>query len=498
MAKLLSVGIQRHFWNRSLSTLFASLFIGGIFLAVMSPDERYVAAPGFACIILILWLWMILWHRDRRIPFFDVGIFCALATLVYTIYPLVNYWIEGFQFGLLSDNRLRFYNPEPREIGLFHLRHFIYLFSFVTIYSVFRGRSEIETGKVVTPNQSGRIAIAFFFLIFSGYFWVLQFLTGVNYNTSYELEAFYANVSALADLPLLLLQISGKLWGVLFIFKLALLGIVVSRCRERRWLVVLLAWVVIEILQPFFIKGARTGMIMFLMATALFYHRLINPLAMRILIPSGILIFVIFIFLGFYRSYLDLGFSQTDLAQAEANIFSGSNEFQSLLATAYDVFQRKEAGTYLPWYLYINDFSGLLPPQQLMPFEKVSASEWYLREIDMSGMGFGFMWGVISQAIVGLDWIELAIRGGILGFILARLHQWYVNHQSGFLANLFYIYLCLRIYYTFRDTTFSILANLLWEFFPFFVLWRLGMEMVSFSGRTLPTACNIHPIGKSK
>ena len=56
-----------------------------------------------------------------------------------------------------------------------------------------------------------------------------------------------------------------------------------------------------------------------------------------------------------------------------------------------------------------------------MPFEKVAASEWYLREIGMSGTGQGFMWGVISQSIVGLDWLELALRGAILGYILAQI-----------------------------------------------------------------------------
>src|SRR4029077_15926157 len=98
---------------------------------------------------------------------------------------------------------------------------------------------------------------------------------------------------------------------------------------------------------------------------------------------------------------------QIDLAQASGGLFSATNEFQSLFSTAYDVLQRKQAGAYLPRYLYLNDFAAILPPQQIMPFEKVAASEWYLREIGMSGSGVGFMWGVISQSIVGLDWIEL-------------------------------------------------------------------------------------------
>ena len=85
------------------------------------------------------------------------------------------------------------------------------------------------------------------------------------------------------------------------------------------------------------------------------------------------------------------------------------------------------------------------------------------------------MWGVISQSIVGLDWIELAIRGALLGYILARIHRWYVNHQTGFLETIFYMYLCLKVYYTFRDTTFSILSNFICEIVPFYIILRLAV-----------------------
>ncbi len=63
---------------------------------------------GFGSVGLVLWLWMFLWEREEKVPFFDVGMFCALATLVYTIYPLVNYWVDGLQFGLLYIRQTQF------------------------------------------------------------------------------------------------------------------------------------------------------------------------------------------------------------------------------------------------------------------------------------------------------------------------------------------------------------------------------------------------------
>ncbi len=189
-------------------------------------------------------------------------------------------------------------------------------------------------------------------------------------------------------------------------------------------------------------------------------------------------IFILFMFLGFYRMYTDLAALNLHYSLADVSFISGNNEFQSLLATAYDVLQLKKLGAHLPWYLYINDFINILPPQQLVPFEKITASEWYLRKIGMSGTGVGFMWGVISQSIIGLDWFELAFSGSILGYILALVHRWYVRHQSDFIATIVYIYLCLRIYYTFRDTTFSVLAYFVWEIVPFFILLRLVTSMM--------------------
>lgn len=465
--------------NRTTSAVFLAILLGASALAFMTTDERYVAAPGLACAILVFWLCMTLWDRDHKIPFFDVGMFCALATLVYTVYPLVNYWANGFQFGILSDNRLRVYNPDPLEMCLFHLRHILYLFSFVAAYALFRGRGPVETGNVSIPSRSTRHVIVLFFLLLTGYFFILQLLTGVNYNTSYEAEAFANNMAAFSRLPILLLQISGKLGGILFIFKLALLFIVVSRFKQKKWRTILLVWIVAEIIQTVYIKGARTGLVFFFMATALLYHRMIKPLTMKFLITSGAMLLAGFIFLGLYRSYLDIADMRADLSRNNAGIFLAGNEFQSLLGTAYGVYRLKEAGAYLPWYLYINDFITILPPQQLLTFEKVRASEWYLREIGLSGTGIGLMWGVISQSIVGLDWLELILRGAVLGYILARLHRWYLKHQSGFLETLLYMFFCLKVYYTFRDTTFSLLANLVWEVIPFYILLRIGVAILS-------------------
>ena len=140
--------------NRTIPAVLLIVLLSAVGLLLMTSDQRYVALPGLACVVMVLWLWMTLWHRDGKIPFFDVGMFCALAIVVYTVYPLINYWADGMQFGALSDFRLRSYNIQPSELGLFHARHVLYLFSFVVFYAVFRGRGSIATGNVLSPHSS--------------------------------------------------------------------------------------------------------------------------------------------------------------------------------------------------------------------------------------------------------------------------------------------------------------------------------------------------------
>jgi len=458
--------------------VFCAVLASALVLAFTSTDERYVLGPGLACIVMVHWLWMTLWDRDQKIPFFDVGFFCALATLVYTVYPLFNYWMDGMQFGPLADNRLRAMNPSPAELGEFHIRHVLYLLSFIAFYSTFRGKGTIEIGKICTTGPAAWQVIFFCFLLLSGYFYILQLTTGADFNASYDPKLYASNLAAYVSMPLLLLQISVKLRGVQFVFKFALLFFVVSRCRQKQWLIFLLLWISAEVLLTVFVKGARSQLVFFVFATVLFYHRMIKPLTIKFLITSGAAFLLVFIFLGLYRAYNNLDELSSALNLSGSGIFSATNEFQSLLGTAYDVYRLKQSGIDLPWYLYFNDIMPILPPHQFLPFEKIVASEWYLSVIGLSGTGQGYMWGVISQSIVGLDWLELAVRGAILGYILARFHRWYLKHQSGFLETLVYVFFCIKIYYTFRDTTFSFLTNFVWEIIPFYILLRVGVGIL--------------------
>ena len=106
----------------------------------------------------------------------------------------------------------------------------------------------------------------------------------------------------------------------------------------------------------------------------------------------------------------------------------------------------------------------LVIPSQLLPFSKTDPAEWYLEVIGAQGTGVGFMFGVMAQAVLGFDWIELAARGALLGLLFALLHRWYVRRARRFWPTLLYLFVGIWSYYTIRATTFYLLHFVVYQF----------------------------------
>jgi len=436
-------------------------------------NTRLIFAPIIISIILVTWLFEVLRTRELRFPIFDIGMFCCLLVSIYTSYPLLNYYFGGFSFGVLGDGRLTHYSPSPYELGVFHMRHVLYLFFLIIFYMLFR-----KSKKQLPTILNRDIKLEKF--IFGGYIFCLLFFLsmriafGLNYNAGYDVDSTDAQIAINSNIPLLILQLAGKIAGLQLIFKISVLAITMFKAKtDRKWRAFFLIWILFEVTFSIIGKGSRDSLMFFLISTILLYSHLYNSLSLRFLVISFLSVFLFFMFMGLYRTLDDIS-SWSFVFDSLNVVLSANNEFQVLLGTSFDVLQRKEMGTILPWYLYINDIVPLLPPSQFLPFEKFEASEWYLRELGISGTGQGFMWGVISQSIIGFDWIELAIRGSLLGFVLAKIHNYFfVTNGNNFMMLVFYLVLCLNVYNTYRNTTGSILYPIVWEIIPFYILMLL-------------------------
>lgn len=460
--------------------VFIMLAIANI-LFQLNIEKLFVIIP----VIILLFIFSIFLTKLKLIDsedyIFDIGFFSALVIAIYSIYPLINYIFGNFNFGELSDNRLRNLNINSYELGMYHINHIIYLSSFCYGYLFCREKLNIHINRFPRISKieiCTSLTLFLFFLVnilfFEKFFDISFRQTGYLPGESIAFE------SRLKVLPLLVLQVMPKLVPLLTLSKLLLLYIVISRSTKKPWQILLVIWVCYEIFSIFYYRGGRTGLAIFLGAGFLFMYRQIYRPKIFYIFLAGFVMFVAFNFFGLYRM-VENGNLIVDLFFGEnSKMFVVGNEFQSLLGTTFHVYRLVNEGIELPYYLYLNDIISVLPPSQLLPFEKISASEWYLRVLGISGTGQGYMWGVISQSTVGFGWIELIFRGGVLGYICALFHNWYARNSLGFLETFIYVYLCLKIYNTYRDTTFAFLSTLVWEILPFILIFNLFKYFYSY------------------
>jgi len=269
-------------------------------------------------------------------------------------------------------------------------------------------------------------------------------------------------------MPYFLVQITHNLIGIALILKQGLLLLLLLRWQSKRWRSLLVIWLSIEVLLALLMLGARTEVVLLLLSAALLYHRLVRPLPLwRTMVGGGICLGGFLLF-GIARDIdMDLQSQVMSFTSEPLSFLTMPNEFQSLFGTAYDLYLRKSDGSLgqVPWQIYFSDLYMIIP-SQLLPFYKWDPSQWYLDLIGYRDTGVGFMFGVVSQAVIGLDWVELALRGTLLGWLFARIHRWYMRHNSGFWPTLFYLFLCVWSYYTFRSTTFHFISFIVHRFAP--------------------------------
>jgi len=448
------------------------LFAGGVLVLLATQPTRalYILVPAFVAVWICSYCIMRVWQKDREIPILDIGVFAVIFTTLYTVIPLLNFYFGGLDFGLLSDGRLQHHRPSADELGLFFGNHITYLASLAFAYLFFRHSNSLLPRLHVSPPSPLTLKVlVFLFLFLTLYIAVLLYVFGIGFKSGYGDE------SHISEGPLWLQQINGKVEGIQFIFQAMVLAFLILRkddIRVRYFLFLLIAWnIAIAFIQP----GSRGELMKLLLLTFLFWHKF-HGTPLRFTVIFLPIVFIAFMFLGLFRSFLNFG----DLLLALENfetIASASNEFQTMLGTSFDVYKMIERGVDIPPILAFNDLTPMLPPQQLLPFPKMSGADWYLIEIGQDGIGVGFMWGVISQSLIGFGLVELIIRGVVLGWFLAYIHQWYQRRYTKFLPTVIYVILCLTSLWTFRDTTGAILWFIWWALIPFaFTFYLLGLR----------------------
>jgi len=449
---------------RGFSVLGGSgiLLLAAVAVYYLEPEQRVVVIPICVLLTIAVALMALLWKRDGSPPYFDLGLFCVVVTGVYLTYPLVAFLFSGLVWTELSDNRLAVYSPTPSEFAIIGWWGVVYLASLATTYAVVRRCPAANLrSKFLPPKKGTIIAMAVLFILAFLFAQTMQVMFGVDANPTYGPEG-----APVSNAPLFVQQILGKIYGASVILQFGLILLLVRRsglliCRWTLWI-----WAALQVASVLLIFGARSQAVFFLVAWLLAQQRLRMPLRPLIFLIISLSILGGALVYGLVRG---LG-SQADTVQA---VFSATGEFQSVYGTAYNLIYLRDTGglPQIPWHMYIADLLRLFP-QQLLPFNKVDPSEWYLDLIGQRGTGVGFTFGVLSEAAVGFGPVELALRGVALGYIFGKIHNWYSRNASAFWPTLFYLWFCVRSYYTYRVSTFYLVGEFVLTYIPVYLLVR--------------------------
>jgi hypothetical protein len=402
------------------------------------------------------------WRRDHRLPIVDVGIVCALITLTYVAMPTIFYIKSGMVWTDLSDPRLLEMRTTPNDLAGVLWLVTAYLAALCFSYGLLRGDGMPGPEVRIDAQPSHGWALLCILAFALMYQVSVEKIFNVNLNPSNEsLQENYG----IQQLPLLVAQITHNVLGIGRIAELGLVAFAVSR---KNWSMAILmaVWLVLEVYLTLSTLGARTYLAMLLLALVLSYHRIVKPISV---VPAASVSVAFLAALVTYGYIRDLG-----RGVSVNEIWSAATEFQVLLANAIHAPWAYDRGliSEVPWAIKLSDLI-MLVPQQLLPFQKLDPSDWYVEQIGATSSGLGLMFGVVAQAELGYGLPEIIVRGALLGSILALIHRKCVKNATSLMAFIVYLWLCVSVYYTYRATTFYISTYAVYRLIPFVLLFWL-------------------------
>ena len=476
------IAVQRHTAVLALPITTASVIV----LLALPGEPRAVALPALAIVNVAIWFLAVLWNRDRELPLFELGTICVAFTALYAAYPLIAYMLADGLWTAASDRRLRVWAPDMRELGRYSWGSVAYIAGLASVYLVVRGRATAAGVRPHRLSATGSMVVIWLFLLLLTYFASLWVWFGVTYNPSYQ-DVELGQVGVARDLPYVLQQISHNARGILSILKLCALAFLMHRWSSMPARMVLIAWLVAEIVATVFRMGARTEVVVLLLAAVLLYHRIVRPLGLNVIAFAAPALVCAALLFGFTRDFMRGG-----SPGVTGSYWAAANEFQILLGTGFDLHKRREAGMLEspPWQVYAADALRLVPSQAL-GVQKIEPSDWYLEQLGVTTPGVGMMFGVMGQAAIGYGPIELLFRGSILGLLFALVHRVYARRARGFWATMLYLYLCLWSYYTIRASSFYFVYVIVYRFLPTMLFVIVATDLIRRAARSSPSVLNL-------
>ena len=186
------------------------------FIAIYDSDEIKMLFPLFILFWVGGYFFIKMYKIEQELPIFDIGSVLVFVTLLYSIYPFLGFWLGGFEWSILSDNRLKTLNPGPVELGSFAWNHVVYVSALAFSYLFFRKEDSPVRLQIKNVDVQKSEMLFIIILLVLLELWALSF----NYF------GFY---------PHFILQLNNMLAGTKFVVGIFIMCIGFSRWNQFLW-----------------------------------------------------------------------------------------------------------------------------------------------------------------------------------------------------------------------------------------------------------------------
>jgi hypothetical protein len=446
-------------------------------IAVTVSSSARSIWPPVACLMAIA-LTMVVRERlrGREGAPLNAGVLYMAVVTLYGLYPLLEYAALGGVYTPLNDPRLFDIQPGPEVVSRIGWYCVAYGAAFLAAYCLAtRNASGDRRPSLRSVSKSLLWAVLLVFASLRGLVLLADVIFAAGDGGYVESYLRYSH------LPLLAQQLLGHANGMLSVLGIALVTLACLDWRRLRWW--LLGWLALEFFGLVAGGGSRTDFVLLILALAVAYHMLVRPISTGMMVGGGLLMVAGFLGLGAVRAYEAGG-----TVGAGLEILATANEFESLFGNAVDLDRMIESGRVdrgtLGMAVYFGDIIGLVP-QQLMPFEKVNLTRWYVETFYQfhAELGGGFAFGVIAEALVGAGPVDLLWRAALVGFVLGSLDRRIVMRPVSLPGFVLYVWVLSNCYLMFRITTLGLVPILVYRVLPVLAVVLLLAELLERAGR---------------
>tara|TARA_B100000575_G_C23114924_1_gene644404 strand:+ start:660 stop:2030 length:1371 start_codon:yes stop_codon:yes gene_type:complete len=433
------------------------IFFFGFFTFLFS-EHFLILISMFSIIAIGLFFLFYLIRVEGKLEVFDAGAISIAITILYSLFPLLSFALNGFEVNIFSEGRLRNFRISSQEMAVHSFNHLIYIFALTLSYMYFRPQKNLISFEKQSfePINSSEIFIGILFYI------------ALNVALTLLTYAFPENP------PYFVRQILNNFSALTFVMSIWFFALTLINRKNKFFASLLFIYLFYEFAKVILGLSGRTWFFIHMLGLLFLYHRIVKPFSTNQ---------IFYIFLIALSSFLFFGYIRTGQVSvlSIAGFFTGNEEFSSLFATSYDLkirLQEFSINETVPFSVTNFDYIALIP-SQFLPFEKIDGPSWYVKLIGLQGTGYGAGFGIISQSIVGFGKVELIFRGILIGFIFSSLHRFVTRNKITIWRLVIYTYFAIQSYHIMRNGTGYLLYFFVYFILPcFFVL-----KFFSFSSR---------------